>query len=431
MRVLLLAATSSYRTDAFVAAAKKLGAEAIVGSDRCHVLDGILDFTDGSLALDLRHAEIAAQQIVNGLVDRPVDAIVPTNDQTAHVAALAARALGLAANPPDAAYRARNKRRMRESLRAAGVDCPRFVCAPMQIDADDLMHAVEGSVGFPCVLKPLLLSGSRGVMRADDRDSLRGALARLRAILEIPEQRPTADDDPDSAQILVEEFIPGAEVAVEGLLADGRFFPLAIFDKPDPLDGPFFEETIYVTPSRHPAETQAAIVEATARAARAMGLVCGPVHAELRLPPAGPPSVIEVAARTIGGLCGRTLRFSLGESQAGDDESATLEELVVGLALGTFREPPSRSKGASGVMMLPIPQGGVLRSVEGEDRARAVPGIVDLAVTARPGERLVPLPEGASYLGFLFARGETPAAVEASLRAAHGELRFEIAPLLT
>jgi biotin carboxylase len=255
------------------------------------------------------------------------------------------------------------------------------------------------------VVKPLVLSASRGVIRADDPAGLREALGRVARLLASPQV--SVRRDAELSRVLIEEFLPGPEVALEGLLTRGELTVLALFDKPDPLDGPYFEETLYVTPSRHPAELQQAVAGAVADAARALGLGHGPIHAELRLTPDG-PRILEVAARSIGGLCGRALRFGVG---------VTLEELLLLHALG--RAPAlSREGAASGVLMLPIRRGGVLREVRGLDRARAVPGVTDVVVTAHPDEELVPLPEGASYLGFAFARGETPGEVEAALRRA-------------
>jgi biotin carboxylase len=305
---------------------------------------------------------------------------------------------------------ARNKRLMREALARAGVPSPRFAV----FSVEERPRAER----YPVVVKPLLCSASRGVIRADDDQQLEAAWRRLAALLATPALR--AVEDPDGHKILVEEFVPGPEVALEGILARGRLTVLALFDKPDPLDGPFFEETLYVTPSRHSPSLQAATAEVTARAAAAIGLVEGPIHAELRLSPAG-PVVIEVAARSIGGLCSRTLRFGLG--------SRSLEELVLRHALGEELGPLERLD-AAGVMMIPIPRGGVLQAVDGVDEARAVPLIEDVTVTAKLGEVLLPLPEGASYLGFIFARAGAPAAVEEALREAHRRLRFTVAAKL-
>jgi biotin carboxylase len=299
---------------------------------------------------------------------------------------------------------------------------PRFFAVTSDADPGEIaerLRAPDG-IGFPCVVKPLMLSGSRGVMRANDPATLAAALVRLRRLLADPAVRHV---DPEAAdQILVESFVTGPEVAVEGLLTRGALEVLAIFDKPDPLDGPIFEETIYVTPSRWPAATQARIARATAAAAAALGLETGAVHAELRLRD-GFPVVIEVAARSIGGLCARTLRFAGGR---------TLEDLVVEHALGQT-QTAARDRRPSGVMMIPIPARGpaVLRRVLGLDAARRIVGIEDIVISVRPGETVVPLPEGASYLGFIFASAESPQEVESGLRAAAAQLTFDLAPLVS
>jgi biotin carboxylase len=321
-----------------------------------------------------------------------------------------------------AARTARNKRLLREALARAGVPSPRHL-----VFEEGALPDLVG-VRFPCVVKPILCAASRGVMRADDPIEFAAAWKRLGALLQTPSLR--AVEDPDGHRVLVEEFVPGAELALEGLLRGGALTTLALFDKPDPLDGPFFEETIYVTPSRHSAEAQAAIAEVTAQAARAIGLKEGPIHAELRLSPSHPrlkygdgsPVVIEVAARSIGGLCSRTLRFGL--------EGRSLEELVLRNALGLPLGPLER-RGAAGVMMIPIPRGGVLKSFSGVEEAKRIRLVEDVVISAQPGQVLVPLPEGNAYLGFLFARGDAPAPVEQALRQAHAQLRFEIAPTLT
>ena len=423
-RVLVLSSTTSYRTDDFMRAAARLGVEAVLGTNRCHELAALWprEAFGGSVPIEFRHEAEAADVIVREHARAPFSAIVPTDDPTADIAARAAERLGLRGNPVGAATTARNKRLLRVALRAAGVASPRFR-AYEEGDEPARVWRELAADGWraPVVVKPLLCSASRGVIRADDAASFAAAWQRLHALLQTPALR--AVEDPDGHRVLVESFVPGAEVAVEGLLSDGALTTLALFDKPDPLDGPFFEETIYVTPSRHAPELQRAIARETAAACAAIGLRHGPVHAELRLAPGG-PVVIEVAARSIGGLCARTLRFGLG--------AASLEELVIANALGRELGPDDLSgrAGAAGVMMIPIPKGGVLGEVRGVEAARAVPLVEDVQVTARAGEVLVPLPEGAAYLGFLFARGETPAAVEQALRNAHARLAFEITPLL-
>ena len=414
--LLLLVPTTSYRLDDFRAAARRLGVPLVVGSDRCHRIEDYFGGERELLSLDYRKPGRAAEQIAEAARARPIRGIVPASDPTAVIAALAAERLGLPHNPPAAARRAANKLAMRVALRDAGVAVPRFRAFPVARGPDRPAREVE----YPCVLKPLIFSASRGVIRADGPEAFAAAWRRIERLLRdtAPERR--ARDEEGARTILVESFVPGAEVAVEGLLRGGVLEVLAVFDKPDPLDGPYFEETIYVTPSRHPAGLVRRIEEVTAAGARALGLVEGPLHAELRLPPEG-PVVLEIAARSIGGLCSRTLRFGAGLS---------LEEVLVAHAMGLPLAPLRREARAAGVMMLPIPRRGVLHAVRGVDAARAVPGVEDVVVTVPEGREVVPLPEGDSYLGFLFAHGDGPAAVEAALRAAHARLAFDIrAPL--
>jgi biotin carboxylase len=414
--LLLLVPTTSYRLEDFREAARRLGVPLVVGSDRCHRIEDYFGEAKDLLSLDYRRPARAAEQIAEAARTRPIRGIVPASDPTAVIAALAAERLGLPHNPPGAARRAANKLAMRAALRDAGVPVPAFRAFP--VAAGPGRAARE--VAYPCVLKPLIFSASRGVIRADDPAAFAEAWRRIERLLSdtAPERRAREDDGAET--ILVESFVPGAEVAVEGLLRGGVLEVLATFDKPDPLDGPFFEETIYVTPSRHPAPLLARIEEIAAAGARALGLVEGPIHAELRLPPAG-PVVLEIAARSIGGLCSRTLRFGAGLG---------LEEVLVAHAMGLPLAPLRREALASGVMMLPIPRRGVLHGVRGVEAARAVPGVDDVVVTAPEGREVVPLPEGDSYLGFLFAHGDRPDAVEAALRAAHARLSFDIrAPL--
>jgi biotin carboxylase len=421
-RVLVLCSTTSYRTDDFARAAARLGVEAVLGTDRCHMLAEIWprEAFGGSLPLEFRHEAEAAQAIVAEARARPLDAIIATDEPTADIAARAAAALGLPGNSVGAARTARNKRLMRMALRDGGVSSPRFDVFEEEDDPRRFAESVASTVGYPLVVKPLLCSTSRGVIRANSPAEMVQAWQRVVALLRTPALR--AVEDPDGHRLLLESFVPGPEVALEGVLTRGRLRVLALFDKPDPLDGPFFEETIYVTPSRHPPELQAAIADTAARAAAAMGLKEGPVHAELRLPPSGMPVVIEVAARSIGGLCSRTLRFGLGET--------SLEEVVIRHALGQ-ELGALESAGAAGVMMIPIPAAGVLQEVRGIDQALAVPLIEDLQMTARAGQVLVPFPEGNAYPGFIFARGETPDAVEEALRQAHRRLELVIAPTLS
>jgi len=417
-RLLLLVPTQSYRADDFLAAAARMGVEVVVGTDRCHRIEEFFGSSEGLLSLDYRAPESAAEEIEREAARRPIAGVVPADDGTAVIAALAQERLGLPRNPPAAARRTANKLAQREALSAAGLPVPRFQAFPLAGGPE----APADAVRYPCVLKPLGLSASRGVIRANHPASFREAWRRIQAILAAARTERKAREDGEGNQILVEDFVPGPEVALEGLLRGGRLEVLALFDKPDPLDGPYFEETLYVTPSRHPAETQSQVERIISSAAAALGLQEGPIHAEARLGPDG-PVILEVAARTIGGLCARALRFGAGTS---------LEEVVVAHAMGLPIASVRRETSASGVMMLPIPSRGILHGVAGVEAARAVPGVEDVLVTVPEGREVVPLPEGDAYLGFLFARGETPDQVEASLRDAHRQLSFDIrAPLPT
>jgi len=337
---------------------------------------------------------------------------VAADDDGVILAAMASAALGLPHNSVAAVAAARNKYRMRLILSESGIRSPRFWSFPIDQDPAAMARQVE----YPCVVKPLALSASRGVIRADDPAQFIAAFERLVAILQRPE---VAGSGRRSAQaILVERFIPGAEVALEGLLTDGQLRVLALFDKPDPMDGPFFEETIYVTPSRLPVAVQDEIAAYTAQVTSALGLRHGPVHAELRLNEQG-PWLLEIATRSIGGLCSRTLRFGDGLS---------LEELLLRHTLGLNVDACAREKSSAGVMMIPIPQPGILREVKGQAEAKQVAAIEDIKLTIPIGQEIVPLPEGSRYLGFIFARDLTPAGVESALREAHRRLTFVIRP---
>jgi biotin carboxylase len=399
-RLLLLLPSTTYRTAAFVDAARRTGAELTVASDQPSTLEAANPA--GLLTLDFQHPERAADQARDFARRHPIDAVVGVDDDTAVVASVVAARLRLPGNPVEASQAARNKHRQRELLAKHGVPAPQFALHPLARDPEELAR----SITYPCVLKPLHLSASRGVIRADNPVGFVAAHARLVAIL-----------NGCDAEFLVEDFVPGYEVALEGLLVNRRLHALALFDKPDPLDGPFFEETIYVTPSRVPVPLQKAIVECAERATRALGLVEGPVHAELRYNERG-PWLIELAARPIGGRCSAVLRFGDG---------VTLEELILRHALGMAIPSLARENVAAGVMMIPIPGAGVLREVRGVAEAKAVPLVEDVQITAHPGERLVPFPEGSRYPGFIFARGEAPSAVEGALREAHRRLEFVLA----
>ncbi len=409
-RVILLMRSSSYRGFAFKKAAEQLGIKVVAGIE---MHPDLAEYWQVSLGLQFDNPEKATQSIVEFARQKRVHAILAVDDSAAAVASSAARALGLAHNSPDAALAARNKYRMRQMFAAGGVPSPQF----QLFELTDDPAQISGEVTYPCVVKPLLLSGSRGVIRANNPAEFQDAFRMLAQMLAEMNQGHSSG----STQILVEDFIPGFEVALEGIIDSGRLKVLALFDKPDPLDGPFFEETIYVTPSRLPAEVQQEIAACAGQAAAAIGLRTGPVHAELRVNDAG-PWMVEIAGRSIGGLCSQTLNFGL--------EGISLEELILRQAVGLDIEKLVREQQARGVMMIPIPGMGMLKSVAGVEAAEAVPRIESVQITAKLNQPLIPLPKGDSYLGFIFAKGKNPKIVETALRQAHEQLHFEIEEFL-
>jgi biotin carboxylase len=408
-RVLLLMTAHTYRAQPFIDAARRLNVEVVKAID---VPDELAEQWRNALPVNFNDPEAAARAIVEYAAQQPINAILAVDDSASLVAAQANEALGLSHNSTEAAEAARNKYIMRTLLRRGDVPVPNF----QLFSTEDDVREIAMHVNYPCVVKPLMLNGSRGVMRANDVDEFVAVAERLSRLLYSIE--PTSDPKP----FLVEDFIPGFEVALEGLLNHGQLKVLALFDKPDPLDGPFFEETIYVTPSRLPAEVQAAIAKCASDAARALGLREGPMHAELRVNDQG-PWLVEVAGRSIGGLCSEILRFT-------HSADVTLEEMILRQALGMEIETLEREKQAGGVMMIPIPGAGLLRGVSGVEEAKAVTGIEDVEITAKLNYPLVPLPEGESYLGFIFARGDTPDQVESALREAHAKLHFDTRPII-
>jgi biotin carboxylase len=378
----------------------------VVGSERRQALAGANPA--GHLVLDFLRIDQAAARIVEFHREHPLRAVVAADDDGAVLAAVAAAALGLPHAAVEAVAAARDKHRMRVMLRDGGVPSPEF--RRLSID-DDPAHAAA-IASYPCVLKPLFLSGSRGVVRADDRRQFAAAFATIRSILQIEEVSALGGEL--ARWVLVEAYIPGFEVALEGLVSDGRLKILALYDKPDPLEGPCFEETLYVTPSRHPEDAQRQVVDVVRGALAALGLRHGPVHAEARVNARG-AWIVEIAPRSIGGLCSRTLRFGDGIS---------LEELILRHAVGRDVANLERERAAAGVMMIPIPRPGMLRAVRGRDEARAVPAVEDVRITVPTGGHVAPPPEGNRYLGFIFARAETPGEVENALRLAHSRLEF-------
>jgi len=407
-RLLILASKLGYQTRGFAKAAEKLGVDVAFGTDRCHKLDD--PWGDSALPLHFDEPQQAAEDIVKQLRGNPPDAIIALGDRATPAAAYAAKLFRVAGNPPEAVEVCRNKLRQRQVLSAAGVPVPKFFSFAL---SDEMEH-VLGRVRYPCVVKPLSLAASQGVIRANDDREFELAVERIRLLLKSPEIQ--ALREPDNNELLIEKYIAGKEIAIEGLMEDGRLRALAIFDKPDPLEGPYFEETIYVTPSRLPSDAQEELVECAKRSVAALGLVTGPIHAEFRVNEDG-PWVLEVAPRPIGGLCSRALRFGA--------ERMSLEELLIRSALGLSGRDAEREATASGAIMIPVPRSGIFEGVEGIAAAEAVPGIEEILITARLRDYVAAWPEGSSYLGFIFARRESAAEVEEALRVAHAKLLFK------
>ena len=461
-RVLLLTPPGSYRVHAYLEAARDLGIGMIVASEGEYSL--VPGLGEG-LRVELADTEAVIGQVVRAHRDRPIAGVVATDDGTVELANRVAAALGLAHNAASAARITRRKDLARAALAAAGLPVP----AVRRVDLRRPIAPQIAGVEFPCVVKPLALSASRGVIRADDVPGLEaacrraGAIAAAAGVRSPPAAGASADDavsrqsgvavdvsappaagvppppaagastavpardsidDEERHTLLVESFVPGPEIALEGMLVGGELSVLAIFDKPDPLDGPFFEETIYVTPSRLPPPVRSLAAERVREGCAAYGLTEGPVHAELRIHD-GDAWIIEIAGRTIGGDCARLFTFGSGTS---------LEHLVLQTALGRVPgapDAPFRGAGrAAGVLMIPTPGTGVLRRVEGVMAASRIPGVREVSITVREGYELTPLPEGGTYLGFVFALGEGPAAVEDSLRRAREVIRVVVAPSL-
>lgn len=401
----MVAPPDSYRIAAYVQAARSLGVELQIASRGEHSL--VNEIASG-LHINLDDERRALETIIQASGDKPYNSIIAPDDYTVELAANIAQALGLQHNPPDAARFSRRKDLAREQLRQHGVRTPDF----RRIDLRKALEPQIEGFAFPCVIKPVSLSGSRGVIRVDNLSEFVTACERVKEIIN------QQNKDEEKNTLLVETYIPGVEVAVEGFLKDSEFIPLALFDKPDPLEGPFFEETYYITPSRLPVETQQQIHAQVHAACLAYGLKTGPVHAELRLH-AGEAWIIEVAARTIGGECAQLLKFGTGYS---------LEQLVIAHSMDLPLEIRPMQE-AAGVLMIPTPKSGILRRVEGVLAAHKLPLIESVTISVREGYELQTLPEGSSYLGFIFARGPDPHAVEAALRQAHGMLNIVVRPL--
>ncbi len=403
-RVLIIIPTTSYRAHDFMAAANRLNIEVIIGSDRRQALSRLLP--DTSLALNLRKPDSSLRKIKDFAQLKPLSAIVGVDEETVVLAAMASEELRLQHNGISSVKATRDKNIMREKMEQGGLLSPDF--RAFAIDSNPKELAAE--IGYPSVVKPTFLSTSQGVIRVNSPDEFKQAWEQIANIVSDPSVKKRNIDA--AHQILVEDYIPGTEVATEGMLIDGEFKLLAIFDKPDPLEGPYFIETIYVTPSRYPQKIQTQIIQATIDAVKSLGLTTGPVHAEMRINEEG-IWMVEVAARSIGGLCSRVLKF---------DDGLSLEELILQYAVGEDVRNIAREEKAAGVMMMPILKTGVLKEVKNIESAKHIPGIEDIVITVAPEQEIESMPQGSKYLGFIFARGESAQFVEKSIRKAYNQL---------
>jgi len=404
--VLLLVPARTYRATDFLLAAARMGLDLVIGSD------GALPI-GGRPVIPVNPADPERSASLITARCGPVAAVVAADTPMLELAAAVSARLGLPHNPAEAVRNAADKARQRQRWAAAGIPQPRFEIIPAAASADTVRRAAE-TVGFPCVVKAVSLSASQGVLRADDATAAVTAASRIRQVL-------AAAGRPDREPLLVEEYLPGPEIGIDGLVTGEGLAITAVFDKPATPDGPTFEETLLVTPSRLPGPVLAAAIATAGQAARALGLTRGPVHAELRIDGRGSrprPAMLELAARSIGGLCSRALRFPGGQA---------LEELILASALGQPVPAASHAPDqVAGVYMLPVPRAGVLRAVEGRDSAAAVPWITGLTITIPVGQQVRPLPDGDRYLGFIFAAATSRHEVEQALITARDQLRVTI-----
>ena len=403
-RLLIIAPPGSYRLAPYIKAAKKLGLiPQIASTSQLSVIPS----SDEGIHLDLHHPEQALEIILNAAIKTPFAGILGSDDLTIELASRAANKLGLPHNPPEATKFTHRKDLAREFLYNAGINIPWH----KKIHIDDNLDELD--LPFPVVIKPLNLSGSRGVIRANNVNELQQAIEKIKPIIK------DTYDDHAKEHLLIEQYIQGVEIALEGLLHENKLITLAMFDKPDPLEGPYFEETYYITPSRLTNKVLDDCASEVLKCCQAFGLLTGPVHAELRIDENNKPWILEVAARTIGGDCSQSLKPSTEYS---------LEELVISYAIN---EPikPEPQQHSSGVLMIPVPRAGILKRVEGLTEAHKVNHITSLSIDIPIGSEVQSLPESSSYLGFVFAEANTSNEVEIALRQAHDKLNFVIQPV--
>ncbi len=402
--LLLIAHPNSYRIAPYIKAANRMGVNVTVASEGKHSL--ISEIASGlHITFDQPRQTVAT--ILQAHKQTPFSGILGSDDHTVELAAMVAELLQLPHNSPRAAFCSQRKDIARAELALSA--CP--VPLHCLIDLQQPLQKQMAGLPWPCVIKPLNMSASRGVIRADNEAAFMAACQRIKPIIQENQH------DFTRHHVLVEEYIDGVEIAFEGYLHNAQLHPITIFDKPEPLIGPFFEETIYVTPSRLEADLQAKILQRVQQACDAYGLTTGAVHAECRIDERD-IWILEVASRTIGGDCARML----------DNKNFSIEELAISLAIDApiKAELPDQARG---VMMIPIKEKGLLKRVEGLLAARDVPHIDQVEMIIPPGHEMIPLPEGNQYSGYIFASGQTPEQVTAAIKQAYAKLKFVTAPV--
>lgn len=369
------------------------------------------DLVDRFLRIPDRSSKEVAAYVERQCEGLLVSGVLASDDWDVVAAAMIADKLGLRFVGVETALAATNKFLMRQRLRNGGAVVPDFQCFAIGDNAGEIAKSLR----FPVVIKPTYGQGSLGVIRADTVDEFEKAFQYTSRIIVDLDMRPSAVRD--RSGILVEQYIPGEEYTVELLMHEGKPYSLAVFEKPDPLEGPYFEEGIYVTPIRRDEKIRSLLVEAAIRGSRALGIETGPCHCELRL--SGElPYILEIAARPIGGFCSQVFADLMGFD---------LHDLVLQNAVGLPVMPPPIADGvALGVMMLPVPGRGNLARVSGVDRALDIDGIMSVKIHVEAGSRILPYPEQSCYIGTVLATGSSADEVVARLKSAAKAVSFEL-----
>lgn len=397
---MLIAPSRSYRVASYINAARQLGYQILIVSDSEHSL--VSSIANG-ITVDFQQQDSAYAIIVKSLRHQNILAVIATDDLVVTLSSRVARRLGLPHNDPEATRLTYRKDLARIRLQQQGCNVPDYSVCPF-----DEMVEYSTKVSFPVVLKPLMLSGSRGVIRADNPQQFILAAKTIQRILT---KQPC--DEYESQHFLIEQFLKGDEIAIDGFMQDGKFILLSLFDKPEPMNGPYFEESYYITPGRQSEQLQQDIIEEVSKCCRAYGLTHGPIHAEARITEKG-IFLIEMASRTIGGQCAQLIEYVLAKK---------LEEIIIRLLCFEPMQLQTNNQYA-GVLMIPITQTGVLKRVEGLLQARQVKHVSNIEIHIQPGYELIPLPEGSSYLGFIFASADSFDKTWQALQQAHHLLKF-------